>query len=64
MEQSNSFRKDFLMHFGDSSNEFNGTEEGYHERQQRLAKEQKLRELAKYNAKAISDKLLKGDIAI
>ena len=64
MEQSNAFRKDFICHFGDSSNEFNGTEEGVPERLQRLAKEQKLKELAKYNAKAIADRLLKGEFSL
>jgi hypothetical protein len=61
MEQNNIYRKDFIMHFGDTSNQFNGTEEGYHERQQRLAKEQRLKELAKYNAKQIADRMLKGE---
>jgi hypothetical protein len=64
MEQSNEFRKDYLCHFGDTSNQFNGTEEGYHERQQRLAKEQRLKELAKYNAKQIADRMLKGELGL
>lgn len=51
------------MSFQDSSN-YAKEGEGYHERQQRLAKEQKLKELAKYNAKAIAARLLKGEFAL
>ena len=60
MEESNAYRTDHLMAFSDSSN-YAKEGEGPPERQQRLAKEQRLKELAKYNAKQIADRMLKGE---
>ena len=65
MEESSIYRKDFLCHFGDSSNYTHDGANGHEgppERLQRLAKEQRLKDLAKYNAKQIADRLLKGEL--
>jgi len=41
-QTNNAFRTDHLCHFGDSSNEFIGTEEGIPEMLQRMSKERDL----------------------